>query len=59
MLGLGNTVVLNGTKSERHMAEDWEAVQRLDAFVEQRENKQFWDESVKQHFDPGADGRGL
>jgi len=41
-LGLGNTVILNGTKSEQHMRTDWEAVAKVRKFAE--EDKKAWNE---------------
>jgi len=37
VLGLGNTVVLNGTKDLGHMREDWEAVERAKEYGEKDE----------------------
>jgi diketogulonate reductase-like aldo/keto reductase len=34
ILGLGNTVILNGTTSTKHMKEDWEAIDLVRSFAE-------------------------
>ena len=39
VLGLGSTVVLNGTKSLEHTRGDWEAVRRVREFAEGNENR--------------------
>ncbi|KAJ9661059.1 hypothetical protein H2198_002218 [Neophaeococcomyces mojaviensis] len=39
VLGLGNTVVLNGTKDQGHMREDWEAVRKVKAFAGKDETR--------------------
>lgn len=42
VLGLGNTVILNGTKSQEHMRADWEGVARVREFA--RGNEKVWNE---------------
>lgn len=39
VLGLGNTVILNGTTSIEHMREDWEAVRKAKEYAETSEEK--------------------
>lgn len=45
VLGLGNTVILNGTKNEEHMRADWEAVSKVREFAE--ENRETWEDFMK------------
>ncbi|KAK5087617.1 hypothetical protein LTR70_006926 [Exophiala xenobiotica] len=42
VLGLGNTVILNGTKSEEHMRADWEAVAKVREYA--TGNEKTWTE---------------
>lgn len=45
VLGLGQTTVLNGTKTEEHMHEDWDAVRKVRNFAE-KDGKR-WEEIMK------------
>ncbi|KAK5311646.1 hypothetical protein LTR93_011654 [Exophiala xenobiotica] len=44
VLGLGNITILNGTKSSKHMQEDWDAVQKVTRFAESY--PQQWENAV-------------
>lgn len=46
VLGLGNTVILNGTKSQEHMKADFEALQKLRGFAQDHLSE--WEKSVEQ-----------
>lgn len=45
VLGLGNSTILNGTKSLKHMQEDWEAIQKVKRFAES--HPQQWEGALK------------
>ncbi|KIW39072.1 uncharacterized protein PV06_08884 [Exophiala oligosperma] len=44
VLALGNITILNGTKSPRHIQEDWEAIDKVKQFAEK--HPQHWESAV-------------
>jgi len=46
VLGLGNVVILNGTKSAQHMKDDWEAIALVKEFAQS--NPQAWEMTMAQ-----------